>query len=228
METDSDSSFTDEERWHRITEAVCCWRDSQFEDGRCFLHSQSSDRSIQSIQEAINDPSQRIDGIVLDSVELFNELSLTISELKGADFSGGKFPGCVFDIDRILYADFSRTNLQGSTFSGSTVISTDFSGSNLRNADFQLEQSVIDTTFDGCDLQGANFEIGRRNIHSCSFTESNLVDSDMSEMSIGRGVLRQADLTDANLTMTYLSRADVRGANFENITGEGLTYGKQI
>lgn len=213
-----------EGRWDETMKSVCCWRDSEFEDDKCALHSQVADKPAEPIQKAIDDPDQRIDGVVLKSSRLINELSLSNIKLIGADLSEGNFPNCEFKMNSIQYTDFSHANLQSATFDMNHITSTNFSEGNLRDSKFCLKSGMSNITFDKSDLRHVEFE--NRRVNLSDFKECNFRDTDLSGLSLYRGVFSRADFTNANLFMTNLNHANVSEAIFKNVSGKSIDLWK--
>ncbi|MEN6308814.1 MAG: pentapeptide repeat-containing protein [Anaerohalosphaeraceae bacterium] len=142
----------------------------------------------------------------------FNRSELTNADLSGADLTGANLN----DYSTLTGADLSGANLTGASFDSSTLTDADLSGAIVTGANFHAvwgftkEQLYSTASYQSGDLHG--IELGSNNLIGWNFANQNLAGANLS------AVLKDADLSGANLTnakfnQSTLTGADLRGAN---------------
>lgn len=214
-----------EEEWHRWTRAVCCWRDADYDDGRCVLHSESGNKPVKPIIDALHDTEQRTDGTVLRGIKTKENLSFDDCSLVGVDFSETDYSVFEFNVSSIIHSDFSGANLRNATFRGNSISSSNFSESNLREATFDLRYGISGSLFRKSDLQGVTLDTFHDTMSS-DFRDANFRDTDLSNVGFGNCEMKRVNFSGANLTRTNLNHIELRDANFEGVEAEGIDLWK--
>lgn len=127
---------------------------------------------------------------------------LMANNLGGWDFSGQNLTGAMF----------ASSNLSDVNFTDAIVERTDFT--NVKN--FTKEQLYSTQSYKDKNLSGISFY--GNNLIEWNFNYQNLKEADFFNVN-----LQNAGFSGASLVNTRFTRADLRGANINNITGNYIT-----
>ena len=126
--------------------AVCCWRPTWRDHERCVWHADVGEKPREAFEEVAPDPPERLDGAVVEGVQLegvdwFEGATLVGAEFTNADlrevsFEGADLREASFDNVDARGGDFSRANIEGGS-----ITSSDFRSVSL--VDVRFDQAVL-------------------------------------------------------------------------------------
>lgn len=154
-----DEEFDDMAEWRKVTSAVSCWRptwDDKSDTSRCIWHAAKSGKAVDELRSARATHPERLDGAILDNVELNNQLSLTSCGLLGADIRDADLSEADLSGANLRNADLRDANLLDADLRGAALIHADLREAYLVHADLR-DTLNSDADFQDADLFDADF-----------------------------------------------------------------------
>lgn len=149
--------YTPSVRGDPVRGRVCCWRPVYSDADRCIWHADRRDKSIVDITSIELHPGERLDGAVLQGLDLrgteqFSNTvligaDLTDTNVTGSDFSGADLRQCKFRNVTAKRTDFSKTNFEKATITNADLRDADLSMARLDGADLSSTLINGDTSF---------------------------------------------------------------------------------
>lgn len=202
--------------------------DVDFSDAKIW-HSDFSEANLRDtiFEEAVFEYSHLDRAELVDSD--LEETEFIATQLVETNLSGSRLRETVFEEAQAVESDFSEAIMRDATITDSNLMSSDFSGAELQSAKLrECNLSYVD--FTDADLRGADFtssdvagaelsdannlvssgiaaarnlseaEWAGANLHGIDFTRRDLSDAALEEVQLRDGILRGADLSNANLS----------------------------
>jgi uncharacterized protein YjbI with pentapeptide repeats len=195
----------------------------------------------------VNLANANLEGAILCKVH-FDGIVLTGASLKGANLSEAYMGNVKLDSADISDVDFRKANMHHMNLTNANATNSNFNAASLcyssvEMADFTgADMSSTDLT--NCEFSGANFsdcniqyaDVSHSNFTNAklnntklnniynffmtNFTDACMIGVDLSNSEPIDTIFRNANLTNANLSSTYLAASDIQGAN---LTGADVT-----
>ena len=186
------------------------WTPDWMPDGRS-MDLRGADLSYADMSGARLD-SARLNKANLSHADLRNA-RFDITRLSSANLSYANLNGARLFNQRLSSANLSHANLNGTNLTKSILNNANLSYANLRDA--SLAGAVLDNAnLSHADLRDAHLNQAR-------LTKANLSYADLKNASIVYAPLDNANLRFANISNAFMSRNDVRGADFSGAIGYG-------
>ncbi len=144
-----------------------------------------------------------LSGANLDGADLSN-LDLSGAIIRGASLIGTNLSGC-----KLFHADFSDANLRGANFSGASMILTDFTAADLSRAN--LTNTLAPTYSQTATSNHDSISVEKQNRRGPTFRDANLAQANLT-----LSYCYLSDFSGANLESCCFSEANIEGANLSN------------
>lgn len=144
-------------------------------------------------------------------------VDFTGKSLNGVDLSGLDLSNAIFRSARLNKANFAGCTLKNAVLDQAWMISADLTGADVAGASL-FQTQLVSARLDGADLSNARIaaDLTRASLKRATMRNADF-SADMRNQSMGlmRGVLRLANLNEADLTGANLARADLEFASLQ-------------